>query len=994
MMHRRFLPAILILPLLLAGCASGDSWKSSSSIGSLKGKSVEVKEEKIDGSLEKAMASYKHFLESTPETEMTPEALRRLADLKIESVEGLYGGGGQSTETGTAGNTKVTSPLAGKHKDKNTKTPKNQSIKSLEQRSSKDAQGDASNKLTGLPSGNSMKQQVLQDNANSKEAIRIYKELLKKYPDYERNDQVLYQLARAYGIRGEQEKAMDTLNLVVKKYPYTSLIGEVQFRRGEILFVRKSYRQSESAYKAVLKSGRTSDFYTQALYKHGWSLFKQSRYEDGLDSFMRLLDDKAVGGLQAIESFDEIEKQRLKDTLRVVSFSFSYLGGPDAIGEYLKKKGKRSYEDMLFADLGDHYLAKRRYADAANSYAKFVERNPLHERAPAFQMQVIAVYEKGGFPKLVVEGKKDFARIYDLKGTYWATHNINQQPKVLAFIKQNLIDLASHYHALSQKNDADGEHKEAIKWYRHFLASFPKDKKSPEMNFLLAEVLFDNKNYSEAAVEYTKTAYGYDKHPKAAEAGYAAILAHREHHTIAKPEKKAGITRQAINSSLRFADSFPKHPQVVAVLNNAASDMYKRNEFAPARQTAERVLKDYPKAPSELRRTALTVVAHASFDLNEFPKAEASYTEALQLLPKKDPSRGKLVDRLAAAVYKQGEKSRDSGQLQQAVGHFLRVGKLAPDSGIRATAEYDAAAALIQLRDWKQAATVLEDFRRNYRDHPKQTDVTKKLAVAYEESLQWHKAAIEFERIENSTQDPALRREANLRTAELYEKANKITPAIAAYQRFIKRYPDPIAQSIEAVQHLADLYKERDNEGKYFAMLRNVVAIDKRAGAQRTDRTRYLAAMATFELSEPIIEEYRKIRLVQPLKKSLAKKKKYMKKALGVYSAMLDYGVADVTAAATYRTADIYYNFTRALLESDRPKKLSALELEQYDILLEEQAFPFEEKAITLHNKNVQLMRRGIYNEWIEKSIIQLGNLVPIRYAKREKSEDYVSSIY
>ena len=62
--------------------------------------------------------------------------------------------------------------------------------------------------------------------------------------------------------------------------------------------------------------------------------------------------------------------------------------------------------------------------------------------------------------------------------------------------------------------------------------------------------------------------------------------------------------------------------------------------------------------------------------------------------------------------------------------------------------------------------------------------------------------------------------------------------------------------------------------------------------------------------------------------------------------------------------------------------------------MLEEQAYPFEEKAISLHKKNIQLLERGIYNDWIAKSIAQLGKLVPVRYAKVEKGEDYVATVY
>lgn len=989
----RSLTGLFVALVLLHGCSSsGSSWQSGGSIGSLKGKKIVVEEERIEGGLEKAIAGYKQFLEQTPEAEMTPEALRRLADLKIQLVESIHVNTAELPAGAAPGQTKVTSLIDQKPPDVKSKK-KAESLQSIEKRSAATpADSLASNQLGILPSGNSMEQQVLQDDANSREAIAIYRKLLKKYPDYDKNDQVLYQLARAYGIRGQQDQAMKTLDRVIKKYPYTSLIDEVQFRRGEVLFVHKKYRMSERAYRVVLNTGRRSRFYDQSLYKHGWSLFKQSRYEEGLDSFIKLIDSKAAGGRAAVENFNTIERQRFDDTLRVISFSFSYLGGSKAIDHYFQKRGRRPYEEMLFADLGEHYLLKRRYTDSAKTYAAFVERNPLHEQAPVFQIRVIDVYKKGGFPKLVIEAKREYARIYALDNNFWKNHDINRSPKALAFVKQNLVELASHYHALSQKRRGKSHQKEAIVWYRKYLESFPDDSHAPKMNFLMAELLFDNQTFAAAAVEYEKTAYQYPQHEISGEAGYAAVLAHRAHARQAGKEEKAAIAHRAILSSLRFVDTYPTHKQAAGVLNQAAVDKFKRNEFEESRKLSQRLIDQYPGAGQKILRSAWTVVAHSAFDMADFQHSEKAYQEALKRLSKQSNDRHALTERLAAAIYKQGEAQQKAGQLRVAVKNYLRVGQLAPASKIRMAADYDAGAVLIKLKDWNQAARIFEAYRNRYPRNPHQADVTEKLAVAYENNHQWQLAAIEFDRIRVLAVEPKLRREANYRAAELYDRANNNRAAIVSYLQFIKIYPRPISQSIEARDRLANLYKKTNNRRQYEAVLRQIVQVDKRAGGKRTDRVRYLAAMATLELSEPLVRQYKKIRLTLPLKRSMTRKKRSMEKSLKVFSAMLDYGVVDVTVAATYRIADIYYDLTRSILESDRPRNLSKLELEQYDILLEEQAYPFEEKSISLHKKNIELLRRGIYNEWIDKSINQLGKLLPIQYAKTEVGEAYVAS--
>jgi hypothetical protein len=62
-------------------------------------------------------------------------------------------------------------------------------------------------------------------------------------------------------------------------------------------------------------------------------------------------------------------------------------------------------------------------------------------------------------------------------------------------------------------------------------------------------------------------------------------------------------------------------------------------------------------------------------------------------------------------------------------------------------------------------------------------------------------------------------------------------------------------------------------------------------------------------------------------------------------------------------------------------------------VLLEEQAFPFEEKSIELHEVNVQRTGDGVYDDWIRRSFEVLAKLKPARYAKGEISEEYVPTL-
>jgi hypothetical protein len=186
---------------------------------------------------------------------------------------------------------------------------------------------------------------------------------------------------------------------------------------------------------------------------------------------------------------------------------------------------------------------------------------------------------------------------------------------------------------------------------------------------------------------------------------------------------------------------------------------------------------------------------------------------------------------------------------------------------------------------------------------------------------------------------------------------------------------------------------ERGDSAERTRWLESVVAFDASAGAARTERSRTLAARAQLELAEPARVAFEAAQLLMPLDASLARKRERMEVAMAAYTKAADYGVADVTTAATFQLAELYHGLSRALFDSERPDDLNELELMQYDILLEEQAFPFEEEAIELHEVNAARTADGVYDDWVASSLEVLAELMPARYAKFEKGERSVDVI-
>jgi len=212
-------------------------------------------------------------------------------------------------------------------------------------------------------------------------------------------------------------------------------------------------------------------------------------------------------------------------------------------------------------------------------------------------------------------------------------------------------------------------------------------------------------------------------------------------------------------------------------------------------------------------------------------------------------------------------------------------------------------------------------------------------------------------------------------------------------EAFVKHFPQPLNPAMEARNKLRLIATKTGDIAAQDYWYKDIIVADRSAGSARTDRSRALAAKATLTLAAPVRDEFVRIKLVVPLKKSLAEKRKAMEAALKAYADAADYQVADVTTAATFESAELYRQLGKDLMSSERPRNLSKDELEQYDVLLEEQAFPFEEKAIKLHEVNTARTRDGTYDEWVQKSFAALAQLNPGRYAKVEVGEQLVESI-
>ncbi len=936
--------AVIISGLLLTACVSQPEKNIISTSQDLTGKSISnirpvgVRLAKMPPpkmNTQQAISKYQRFLEISPYNDTRVHVLHRLADLKLMDVEELLSDDPELLDV-------------------------------------------------------SKVKQVY------KEAIDTYRKVLTLFPNRRDSDMLLYQLAKVYMLKGDTELALTTLARLIKDFPSSKLAIEAQYRRGDMLFYDQKFLQAQDAFSFVTQHKDKSRFYTSAQYMRGWSQFKQHRYPAALASFIAVIDSRFKNTTQIVTA-SKGDRELLDDTVRVMSMVFADDHGHIEIAKLFKRIGSRHYEYLLYDALAEYYIEKRQYSDAAKTYQAFVSSNPQDVLAPAFYLNIVKSYKMAGYVDQVLKHKMAYIENYGVNSLFWNIFEEDIKEMIRPNLKGYTSELAQYYHSKGQKSKSlKGKFNAlliASRWYQEYIDTFPHDDKLGEMYFLKAETLYEVGRFEDAIGDYVSGGFDTKKHDKSEDSAFAALVAYNRMIKASKGKAKTHWLEQKVDTALRFADVYPNNKNTVQVLARAAQGLFSLNKYALAATTSARVLAS-SGASTKQKSVAYLIQGHSQFDLNNYKPAEESFTAALNLKHVKKSELKNVREKLAASIYKQGVAQIESGDLDSAVDNFMRVGKVVPESPIRITAHYDSAAYLMKKQKWQRAEKILLSFRETFPKHKLAKDIPSKLIVAYENTQQWKKAAFELQNIWRFGRDKEKQRIALYQAAQYYEKADDIDNAMSMLKRYAHNYAKPFDAQLEAINKLEALYLVKNDHDKRKYWLNKLISADRKSGKDRSERSRFLAAKASFSLADYERSAYAQIKLSLPLQKSLAKKKVALKRTLDAYQRTAKMKVQEFTTAATFQIAEIYGQLSRDLMNSQRPPGLDELELEEYEYLLEDQAFPFEEYAINIHETNIKRSWDGLYDDWISKSIGSLSKLMPARYGKQEVSYDVIAEIH
>jgi len=840
---------------------------------------------------------------------------------------------------------------------------------------------------------------------------KLYQEVLRLYPERPENESILYQMARGYMEEGDWESCNTLLEKIVREFPNGRFAQEASFRLGEYYFEYRDRPKAIYYYRQVLKK---DDYYLydRALYKLGWALFQEKDYEGAAERFISLLERKGVRltpeGKEEIPDLPLSEREMIWDSIKTLILVFDYMGGHTRISEYFKVRGIQGYEPYIYRRLGDIYLESGRFKEAAETYESFIATNPLHEDAPLFQARIVDTYMRGNMFDLAYQARVKLIDTYREGSIWFKSNRRNAQKRALdlvelnrPLVKHDMYQIAKYNYALARRSKKEKDYADAIFHMRRFIDNFPEEPESEELrgmlaeiNFLLAELYFEMKEYGSAEAEYEKVAYQYKPSSFSAEAGYGVLLSLEK---LARPSGQFSATNPYIlklgEECDRFIRSFPQDRRVPEILLNGAEIYSHLNNFEKSRTMAQ-LLIQHDLSTDKHRYMAQRLIADSYLKEQAFKKGEEEIRKAIAIIPPEDRKDLPLLEKaLAASLYKQAEELKSTGKTIEAAEAFERVFHSVPDTEIAPVALYDAGVLYEEASDLEKAIRVYSTIVYRYPESKYALDASIQWAGIKENLKDYAMAARLFEKAAEIAQDRGSKEEASYKAILMYEAGKDVEALYNRYNKFYEEFPKS-PRLIELTYRVAENRASIGDPVTAKTLYERVISLHKESGANATIEESILAAKAQLAIGDYKKNIFEKVKLVHPLEENFKKKEALLKEALAGYTAATKYRIGDISTEATYKMGEMLENFKDAILDSERPKDLSPEQLEEYNFLLEEQAYPFEEKAILAYEGNIKrTIETGIYNQWIQKSYENLARLHPARYKRNEVGERFSGDI-
>ena len=450
-------------------------------------------------------------------------------------------------------------------------------------------------------------------------SIKLYKQILASYPQYQRADEATFYLGQALSDTGQTDPANAEFTRLVKTYPESKFVPDAYVLIGEYWFEKNEAYKALNAYQKAA-AYKDHEKYAFANYKLAWCYYNVGDYPTAIDKMKAVvsysMSEGAVGadGKPLMKTL-QLQDEALKDLVRF----FADAGEMDEAYEYFNKLGKKELIRDMLKRLAATYFEQGKFEASVQTYRRLIAEDPTGAAAPDFQNEIIQAYTKMGKKEDTLAEIDRLLKNYG-KQSSWARTNAANQDAVKSaeeFIEKGLRTVAINYHNEAKKlktgAQAASTYALAEKAYEVYIQEFPDSKYSYEVRYSYSELLYTVKKFDAAYDQYMKVVSIDPKGQHSRFCAESAIFAADE--MVKREAKSSGGAaggpdpgkktdaiplsdweQKQLTALDQFAKLFPEDKKTRQIIYKSAYLLYNKNQFKDASERFNVVIGMDPKS--------------------------------------------------------------------------------------------------------------------------------------------------------------------------------------------------------------------------------------------------------------------------------------------------------------------------------------------------------------------------------------------------------------
>lgn len=753
------------------------------------------------------------------------------------------------------------------------------------------------------------------------DAIKVYVDIVKNFPQYPRLDGVLFALAYNYQQKQEPEKAKKIYIELIKRYPKSPHVADTLTNIGEIYFEAGEVDQALKAYQKVVTNYKDASTYGFALYKLGWCFMNTGDYKQALAQFLMVIKYTNEQTGRPSPNRLSLKKEALRDMVR--AYVNIEDANPNQAIPFFRKAAPDDYLNLT-ENLAELYSLTGQFDKSNRLYRELITLQPQSYKVVHYEMQI--AFNTRNMSRDATEIVKEVKRLVDL----WrkVKEAKDADPKKVAAdgekIEELVRTLSVQMHIQWTKTKNNDDYAISYELYKDYIEVFPKGPNIYTIQFYFGELAFAGQKWQEAATAYEATLNIKPDGEHTADAAQGQVLAYKKLIDIKQdqgtgkvdkiesegdggvpPEKPLPESHVKFIKACDVYSKFVKESEyLVDIEYDAARIYYDFNHFKEAIPRFKNISeKNSQHRLAVFAANLLLDSYNITGDMETLDKQVDIFLKIYT--PQRDPEFYALLTKLkqqssfkkcqgierskewvrAAGCFKQYAANYPQSEfvdkayynaalnyerekmLEQSIDMKLKIVNEVPQSELVPKALFQIAGNLHALAIYSQAAKIYETYAEKFPKQENARDALRNAAVFRQGLGDYDMAltdAAAYMKLIGSKPEEAA--EVFFTMGLTYEKQEKWDEVIRHFNEYLKKFAKAgkIDLTLEAYVHIGNAYeRKKDDASAQKAYNTSFSTFTKLGDAEKQGLTSGLTAVAEarFKMGEAIRREFDAVKL-------------------------------------------------------------------------------------------------------------------------------------